>query len=595
MPKNLALRLFPRPRQVEFVGSGCESADASVVFSSDAALPTEGYVLRVSEEGVEIRFADAAGRRYGESTLRQLRAQFPQTLPGLVVRDRPDFPVRGYMLDISRDRVPTRETLERIVGLLSLFRINHLQLYTEHTFAYRDHEVVWAKASPITPGDVEWLDALCRDHGIELVPNQNVFGHMGRWIQHAAYQERAEAPEGWTTPWGATLPAGVLEPTRENARFCLDLLHELVPHFTSRRININCDETFELGQGKSREDVERRGAGAVYTEYLRWIIDGLHDLDRDVLFWGDVVRQHPEQVASLPREKTTGLAWHYEAPVEGELTLSPEARKIMAGFGMDEAALRGFAGHVAPFVENDFPFWVCPGTSAWNTLIGRLPNAFGNLRDAVKTGLASGAGGVLVTDWGDNGHMAPPSISWLPLAYGGAIAWCLEANRDIDVAQAVSEWVFEDSSSTLGGVIAELGTLHALPGVHTPNGSPLQFALIREELLSRFQAGAVDRAGIGEVLERLADLESRVERSQPGCEDGALVRRELIQAMRMARHGAWRIARAGGLESPPDSELARDLRECIARQESVWLERSRPGGLEDSLARLGPALADYGD
>ena len=61
-------------------------------------------------------------------------------------------------------------------------------------------------------------------------------------------------------------------------------------------------------------------------------------------------RQHREQVASLPRDKTTALAWHYEAPVEGELSLSPEARKIMAGFGMDEAALRGFAGHVAPFV-----------------------------------------------------------------------------------------------------------------------------------------------------------------------------------------------------------------------------------------------------
>jgi len=201
---------------------------------------------------------------------------------------------------------------------------------------------------------------------------------------------------------------------------------------------------------------------------------------------------------------------------------------------------------------------------------------------------------VLVTDWGDNGHMAPPSMSWLPLAYGGAIAWCLEANRDIDTASAVSEWVFEDSSSSLGGVIAELGTLHALPGVHTPNGSVLQFALIREEMLSRFQNGAVSRSGIFEVQERLADLESRVEKSRPGCQDGTVVRGELVQAMRMARHGAWRIARAAGLDAPSDSELARDLRRCIAEQEKGWLERSRPGGLEDSIARLKPALAEYG-
>ena len=88
------------------------------------------------------------------------------------------------MLDVSRDRVPTRETLERIVGMLALARINQLQLYTEHTFAYRDHEIVWRDASPITPDDVRWLDALCVEHGIELVANQNCFGHMNRWLMH---------------------------------------------------------------------------------------------------------------------------------------------------------------------------------------------------------------------------------------------------------------------------------------------------------------------------------------------------------------------------------------------------------------------------
>ena len=48
MPKDLALRLFPRPRQVEFTGSGCAGDDPAVAFLSDAALPAEGYVLRIS-------------------------------------------------------------------------------------------------------------------------------------------------------------------------------------------------------------------------------------------------------------------------------------------------------------------------------------------------------------------------------------------------------------------------------------------------------------------------------------------------------------------------------------------------------------------
>lgn len=561
--------------------------------AADATLPAEGFAIETGPDGVALRYRDAAGKRYAEATLAQLRDQWQAGWPGIAIRDWPDFPVRGYMLDVSRDRVPTRETLERIVGLLALFRINHLQLYTEHTFAYRAHRTVWENASPITPEDVVWLDALCTENGIELVPNQNVFGHMGRWLQHDAYRARAEAPEGWRAPWGSQLPPGVLAPSRDNADFCLGLLEELVAHFQSRRVNVNCDETFELGQGQSRAAVKARGAGAVYSEYLGWIIEGLHARDHEVLFWGDVVRQHPLQVAGLPRKDTIGLAWHYEAPASVDEPLSDEARSVMASFGMDEAALRGFSGHVAPFVEHDFPFWVCPGTSSWNTLIGRLPNAYANLRDAVATGLASGAGGVLITDWGDNGHMAPPSISWLPLAYGGAIAWGFEANRDLEIEACVSEFVFEDSQGLLGPAIAELGTLHSLPGVRVPNGSALQFALIREEMLSRFQSGEADAAGLGELHERLADIAARIERSAPACSDGGLVQRELLQAIAMARHGAFRVARSADLPCPTDAELAGGLLACIGGQQRCWLERSRPGGLADSLDRLRPALAGY--
>ena len=64
-------------------------------------------------------------------------------------RDRPAFERRAYMLDISRDRVPTLETLEWLVAVLQALRFNELQLYTEHTFSYEGHEVVWQHASRV--------------------------------------------------------------------------------------------------------------------------------------------------------------------------------------------------------------------------------------------------------------------------------------------------------------------------------------------------------------------------------------------------------------------------------------------------------------
>ena len=99
------------------------------------------------------------------------------------------------MLDVSRDRVPKQAELLSLVDRLSRLRINQLQLYTEHSFAYAGHEVVWRDASPMTPLEIRELDAHCADRGIELVPNQNSFGHMHRWLQHDAYRELAEKPD----------------------------------------------------------------------------------------------------------------------------------------------------------------------------------------------------------------------------------------------------------------------------------------------------------------------------------------------------------------------------------------------------------------
>ena len=144
----------------------------------------QGYQLVITSGEVLIFARDPAGQFYARQTLRQLRRQFPSGLPCLEIRDYPDFPVRGVMLDVSRDKVPTMATLYRLIDMLAEWKINHLQLYIEHTFAYRGHEEVWRDASPLTPQEIRDLDHYCRERFIELVPNQNSFGHMERWLKH---------------------------------------------------------------------------------------------------------------------------------------------------------------------------------------------------------------------------------------------------------------------------------------------------------------------------------------------------------------------------------------------------------------------------
>ncbi len=581
--RHAAPHLLPRPRHIELTGE-VVAIDTPLAVTYDTGRPAQGYELAIAPAGIQLCCADAGGERYGRNALRQVRSQFPDGLPGLLLRDWPDYPLRGYMLDISRDRVPTRATLERIVDLLDLLRINHLQLYTEHTFAYSGHEAVWRDASPMTAEDIQWLDALCAARGIELVANQNGFGHMERWLRHPTYEALAETPGGWTTSWGARWPAAVLHPDERSREFVLGLYRELRPHFSSRRININFDETFELGKGRSRDRVAASGRGRVYFEFLQSIVSELQRDGAEVLFWADVLRKHPELIAELPPRDVVALVWHYEAPVD-DPALPAGLEEILSEVGIDESALRGFAGQVPAVAGTGVPFWVCPGTSSWNSLLGRWANAKANLIDAASTGIAFGARGYLITDWGDNGHLQPPSVSFAPLAYGACIAWCGDSNRGLDVAAALDTFVFDDCRGLLGAAFVRAAEVYRRSGAQAFNGSPLFFPLVGKEA-SFPGSPPADAAGIERVLDELDAADRDIANAEPRCADGELIQRELRQAIRLSRIGAMKLARQHDLAVDDSITERTAVAAALEEQRACWLARSRRGGLEDSLGKL---------
>jgi hypothetical protein len=584
--------MFPAPRVVEH-RSGPGSLEVRAV-EHDASLPAQGYELVVTAAGTTIRHADEAGLRYARHTLARL-AHDP-VIRAQHILDHPDFAHRGFMLDISRDRVPANDTLAWLVEVLAELRYNHLELYMEHTFAHPGHDVVWRDASPLTAEDLRWLDERCAARGITLVANQNTFGHLERWLRHEPYRLRAECPEGATNPFtGRPMPPATVAPTPDNAEFALGLVRELVRHVASSMVNIGADEPFELGQGASAAAVAERGRAAVYLEHLDRLIQPLVAEGHHVLFWGDVLRRHPELVAQLPGQGATAVVWSYDAPTAEPGLLASLPPEVLESLGLPDDAHRGFVAHTRSFVETGYPFWVAPGTSSWNSLIGRWTNARGNLLDAAMVGAAEGAGGYLVTDWGDNGHLQPLTVSLLPLVYGAGVAWCAASNAGRDVAPVVDRVA---GLRGLGALLAELGDAHLVTGVQSVNGSPLFGALDPTRPVPLIGRG--DPAGHAATLDlldgaltRLAQLQPfRAPNTGPSPEDRArnpsLLRDELVAAVRLARQGAWRLARRAGVDAPDDDALAADLAACVALQRAAWLASSRPGGLDDSLRHVPP-------
>ncbi|MHC4917761.1 MAG: beta-N-acetylhexosaminidase, partial [Planctomycetota bacterium] len=477
----------------------------------------------------------------------------------------PDFPQRGLMLDISRCKVPKMETLFDIVDLMARLKLNQLQLYTEHTFAFSEHEVVWHDASPMTPEEILELDAYCRDRYVELVPNQNSFGHFGRWLRHPEYKHLAECPDGFETSWHRWPNGTTLKPTRASLQLLDSLYGELLPNFTSNLFNVGCDETWELGKGWSKKRCEEGGTTRVYLDFLVKIAHLVRKHKRTMMFWGDIILHQPELIHELP-EDVIGLVWGYE---------------------FDEA----FSRKCRQFKEAGARFYVCPGTSSWNSLAGRTDNCFGNLENAARSGLRHGAIGFLNTDWGDGGHLHYWPISYPGVFMGAALSWSFKANRDADVAGAIDSLALADEAHVLGQLLLDVGRVLNLIPRRFYNCSPFYDLLFREIGKEHLPEG-VTASPLKKCLQKFDQLEARLADARPGCEDGELVKAEIKNAIAMARF-ATRRALAGLDEEYLDRPgLRHALQHAIWQHEELWLARNRRGGLRESSGALRAQLAD---
>jgi len=551
-------------------GEGDEGCRVLIRVAKGQRIPAQGYRLEVSPERVEILAGDAAGAFYGAMTLRQLLRQTEDALPAGQIKDHPDLPNRGVMLDVSRDKVPELETLFALVDLLAEWKINHLELYTEHTFAYRNHREVWAQASPLTGEDVLRLDAHCRERFVELVPNQNSFGHLHHWLELPRYIHLAECPDGFDYPWGGRHEGPFsLDPTNpQSLELIAELFAEMLPHFSSEKFNVGCDETFELGQGRSKPVCEEKGKGRVYLDFLLQIYELVEKHGRTMLFWGDIIIQHPELAGDLPRDVVV-LEWGYDAD-------------------------HPFAERGGRFAESGIPFYVCPGTSSWNTIAGRTDNCLVNLREAASAGLEHGAAGFLNTDWGDSGHWQYLPVSYLGYAAGAALSWCQAAHREENFVAALDLHAFRDQAGVMGRLAYRLGNAYLRPGHKPGNASALFHILQRpadQELHEEVTAERLreTRAFIEEVAAPLR--RARMERA-----DADLVQDEYANAVRMLLHACERgiALREGTLGAEEERKrLAGDMRVILGEHRRLWTARNRVGGLQDSARRLEERLEEY--
>lgn len=420
------------------------------------AIPPEhdqGFILAIEEDSLHLCSQTEQGLFYGCLAYQQLARQANEdgSLLDVEIVDWPVLENRGLMLDISRGRVYTLDYLKQLVSKLAMLRINVLQLYIEHTFAFSFLEDVHQGADPITAEEIRQLDQWCKEHYIELQANLQSFGHCNRLLTTKGYRHLRESDLYWT-----------LSPAVEETYTLLDRMYaEFLPNFSSSVLNIDSDETYDLGAGKSDAMVEREGKGEVYLAHLLRLRKLAAKQGKTLMVFGDVILHHPELLEHIPRD-IVFLDWIYDPHDE-----YPTPKK---------------------FAASNRTFWVCPGTGAWNTLFPRQDGAVKNIQNLTVEGIRQGAEGMLLCDWGDHGSYTPPAFSLVAFAVAAEVSW---SGKKIALEEQLGPLSQVLGEPALQALHLLLPHIHRLPAFWSKNRSQCVIALFDEPLTGRMLTSAL--------------------------------------------------------------------------------------------------------
>lgn len=547
----------------------------------EPAMQSEGYILVIENQQAYVVGGSSAGVFYGVQTLKQLlpMAGTERELLTGTIRDWPAMRYRAVQDDLSRGPVPTLAFQKHQVRVLASLKANILCLYFEHTLLYPNQPMAAPPGGSMTPAEVKELVSYARDYHVTILPQQEAFGHLHHVLKYEVYQDSAETPHGH-----------VLAPVQSASMPLIkDWFTQMVAEFPSPFIHIGADETWDLGVGRTQDEVQKKGYGPVYVAFLKQIHDELAPLNRRLLFWGDIGNKDPDAIAGLPKDMIA-VPWEYDH-------------------------FTGFDKMIEPFAKAGMETWVAPGDSNWNEVFPRTRTALWNIQGSARDGQRMGSTGMINTTWNDDGE-GLFNLDWYGVLFGPVAAWQPGESSIPDYQSAYGPVFHGDPSGKIDEAEKELMAAQELLGSAKLNHSSDQLFWLdpwsaegQETAVKVLPVAAelrlhAERASI--LLAQIAQANSKLkEQDAITAMDMGARRLDLIgmkfqlaqemadsyaKAIRDQHNQAQREAIANTLnEISGNNGRCQDLRDAYsalkAQYSQVWLSENRPYWLNNVTVR----------
>lgn len=288
-----------------------------LALSKDKKLGDEGYQIKVTPTSIHIDAPTRTGLYWGTRTVLQILEQTPDhTIPVGTIRDYPDYPLRGFMIDCARKFIPM-SYLRDLVKIMSYYKMNTLQVHLNDNGFHQYFDNDWNKTysafrleSDTYPGltarDGSYSKQEFRDFQqnannlyVEIIPEIDVPAHTLSFSQYK--------PEIGSREYGAD-HLDLFNP--ETYNFLDGLFKEYLegenPVFSGKRVHIGTDEYSNQDQRvveKFREFTDR---------YIRFV----ESYGKQACVWGALT--HAKGETPVKSDNVVMGAWYngYADPAE---------------------------------------------------------------------------------------------------------------------------------------------------------------------------------------------------------------------------------------------------------------------------------------
>lgn len=336
--------------------------------------------IKVSKDGLNLYVECATESEMGRCLL--LAVQLIKNGVDTTVLENAQFRTMGIMLDMSRAGVMKVSKVKEYMEYLCLLGLNTLYLYMEDVYEVEGYPYFGYLRGRYTKEELKEIDAYGNRLGLEVIPCIQTLGHFEQYLK---WQEAAEIKDT-----DKVLLAG----NDQTYCFIEKLIETLSDCFTTKKIHIGLDESFDLGLGKYLTKNGYKPQADIFAEHIQRVKEILNRYGMEPIIWGDMYFSFgkdifsaycpdaviPERARELFPEEFSITYWdYYHTQQEYYESMIDKHRQISKNLV--------FAG----------------GIWTWNGLVPDYHKTFATMNAAMPACKRKNVQDVFAAVWGDDG------------------------------------------------------------------------------------------------------------------------------------------------------------------------------------------------